>query len=248
MYCFLLTLSYDGSQAKGWVIQNNQRTIQGELNKAIKKVIKTNDFKTLGASKTDAGVHAKAQKVLLTCNFNPTKLDYFVFALNKALPSDIKILDFCSVDSSFNVRQAKTKIYTYTINDGAYDVFQARYQLQWEHGIIDLEKLQNILNLFVGTHDFKLFSGLSTQEIIEMKTIRTIDAITVARIDSKVVITFVGQKFIRYQIRMIVGAALSAYLNKKITQIEIQIKLKGIGDKASIVIEPNGLCLEKIIF
>jgi tRNA pseudouridine38-40 synthase len=100
------------------VIQPQQKTVQGVLNQTIQRVIKSPDFKTLGASKTDAGVHAVDQKVSLTCNFSPTNLQHFCQALNQALPTTIQINSLIRVEQPLNFhQQVESKTYLYQIND-----------------------------------------------------------------------------------------------------------------------------------
>lgn len=249
MFKFLLTLQYDGSDFHGWIEQSNSKTIQGELNKAIKKVTKQSAFKTYGASKTDAGVHAIDQKVILELAFKP-KLILFQKAINKALPETINISSIIEVNQNFNIRDVMFKEYTYTINDNQYDLLTNRFELNWKYAKIEVDKLQDIFNLFIGEHDFKLFSGLSQNEILnsDIKTIRSIENIIVKRINDKVVIHFKAKGFIRYQIRMVVQTSLNCYLNKRITQAEIKTKLQGVGDKPPFNAPPEGLKLIKIVF
>ncbi|ATZ21365.1 tRNA pseudouridine(38-40) synthase TruA [Mesoplasma tabanidae] len=249
MFKFLLTLQYDGSDFHGWVEQPNCLTIQGELNKAIRKVTKKAYFKTIGASKTDAGVHAADQKVTLDLKFKP-KLELFKKAINKALPETIRVAFIEEIKDNFNIRDVSYKQYSYTINDGIYDLLTNRFELNWNFNKIEVAKLQNIFDLFVGKHDFKLFSGLSDKDLLSsnINTIRSIDSIKVSRINEKIVVNFKAKGFIRYQIRMIVQSALNCYLNKKITKEEIQEKLKGIGDKPPFNAPAKALKLNKIVF
>lgn len=249
MFKFLLTLQYDGSDFHGWIEQPNAKTIQGELNKAINKVTKKTTFKTYGTSKTDAGVHAIDQKVVLELTFEP-KLELFQMAINKALPETINIISIVKIKDNFNIRDVLFKEYTYTINDHEYDLLTNRFELNWKYSKIDIDKLQIIFDLFVGEHDFKLFSGLNKDDILStnIKTIRIIESINVERINNKVIINFKAKEFIRYQIRMIVQSALNCYLNKSITQTDIKEKLLGNGEKPPFNAPAKGLKLIKIVF
>ncbi|AVN60174.1 tRNA pseudouridine(38-40) synthase TruA [Mesoplasma entomophilum] len=249
MFKFLLTLQYDGSDFHGWIEQPNSSTIQGELNKAISKVTKSTKFKTVGASKTDTGVHAIDQKVTLDLEFNP-KLELFKKAINKALPETIRISSIEKIENNFNIRDVLYKEYSYTINDGQYNLLTNRFELNWNFGQIDVKKMQSIFDLFVGEHDFKLFSGLNEKdlEVNNIKTIRNIESIKVVRVDDKVIINFKAKGFIRYQIRMIVQSALNCYLDKKISAEQIQEKLQGKGAKPPFNAPAKGLKLNKIVF
>ncbi|ATQ35315.1 tRNA pseudouridine synthase A [Mesoplasma entomophilum] len=249
MFKFLLTLQYDGSDFHGWIEQPNSSTIQGELNKAINKVTKSTKFKTVGASKTDTGVHAIDQKVTLDLEFNP-KLELFKKAINKALPETIRISSIEKIENNFNIRDVLYKEYSYTVNDGQYNLLTNRFELNWNFGQIDVKKMQSIFDLFVGEHDFKLFSGLNGKEleVNNIKTIRNIESIKVVRVDDKVIINFKAKGFIRYQIRMIVQSALNCYLDKKISAEQIQEKLQGKGTKPPFNAPAKGLKLNKIVF
>ncbi|WP_434324749.1 tRNA pseudouridine synthase A [Mycoplasma capricolum] len=243
----LLTLCYDGSNYHGWINQTNSISIQTVLNKAIKKVIKTSEFKTIGASKTDANVHALDQKVLLIIYFTPI-LEKFINAINKALPEDIRILNAKFVDPNFNIREVDYKIYNYYINDHKFDIFTNRYEYFWKHSKIDILKLQEIFNLFIGEHEFKLFSGLKENEWDNYQTKRIIDDIKVLRINNKVVIQFKATGFIRYQIRIIIANCLNAYLNYKVNINTLTKMLQGIGKKTPFIIKAKGLVLQEIKF
>jgi len=245
----LLSLSYDGSNYHGWVIQKNQKTVQQVLQQSIKKLIKTTDFKVLGASKTDAGVHANDQKVLLMVNFSIKNLAAFKSALNKILPLDIRVNQLKNVSLDFNVRSVKEKVYEYLLNDGEFNLVTQRFETQFPQQKISVQQLNKILQLFVGEHDYFLFSGLSTKERELVSTIRTINSIKVQRVQGKVKITFKAKGFIRYQIRMIVGASLMCLTNpKRLNEQQIEQMLTGVGKKNLFLAPPNGLILKKIIY
>jgi len=150
----LLTLSYDGSNYQGWVKQPHKLSVQDALEQGIKRLIKTPDFYLLGASKTDAGVHALGQRVALTLNFQVENLASFQRGLNRTLPDDLQVLAIEEIhDKNFQVRQNKQKVYAYTFDDGDYDVFTQRY-VTFSPVKIDEGKLNEILQQFVGTFEF----------------------------------------------------------------------------------------------
>lgn len=126
---YLLSISYDGSGFKGWIKQPSTRTVQQTLEDGIKHLIKKVPFKVLGASKTDQGVHALDQKVLLQLNFEINNLTTFLHGLNKKLPLDVRVQTIQPVARDFKVRQVQQKTYCYTINDHEFDIFKQRYEL-----------------------------------------------------------------------------------------------------------------------
>ncbi|MBL7157784.1 MAG: DUF2344 domain-containing protein, partial [Candidatus Omnitrophica bacterium] len=109
-----LTIAYDGTRYGGWQIQKNAKTIQGEIEKSLKKILKEK-IKLTGAGRTDSGVHARAQVANFETKktFPPEKLSA---ALNANLPKDISIIKIEKVPPEFHSRfDAKSKIYQYTI-------------------------------------------------------------------------------------------------------------------------------------
>ncbi|ATZ16590.1 tRNA pseudouridine(38-40) synthase [Entomoplasma freundtii] len=246
----LLSLSYDGSGYAGWIIQPHQQTIQGALNQAIKKVTKTTDFKTLGASKTDAGVHALDQKVVLTCAFQPQNLERFQHALNKALPKDLHIQNIEVVDTDFNLHQmVQEKTYRYTLSE-SWVLNQQRYSLLWHGRKLVADELQRLAQVFIGHHNFQNFCGLSQAEIAQQPqaTWREIKNITVEHHGSQISFLIQGPTFIRYQIRMIVGAILAVYEGKKYQAADLSKFLENPQVQKFPKVAPSeGLCLEKII-
>src|SRR6185369_9485164 len=88
---YKLTLEYAGTRYSGWQIQQNARTVQGELHRAVREGLRVPRFETYGSGRTDAGVHALAQIAHVDL---PTPLahDTIVSRLNDALPHDINVL------------------------------------------------------------------------------------------------------------------------------------------------------------
>jgi tRNA pseudouridine38-40 synthase len=240
---YLATVRYNGKQFSGWVKQNNAKTIQGTIEKAIKKVIKNDNFKTIGASKTDAGVHAFDQKVLFVLEFEP-QLEGFRKALNSNLRPDIYIADFVEVSSDFKIRNNKSKTYTYEINFGEYDLLSNDFEWRITNKF-DVNKFTEAMKLFVGTHDFKNFCGLKEEEMVDIKTIREIFEITFELKEHKIKTFITGKGFIRYQIRMMVGAA-AAYATGKIDLQNISNVLNLVEPKMKYIANPEGLMLKEI--
>ena len=112
----LLTISYDGTSYSGWQKQKNEalKTVQGEFDKACTKLFGT-EIESIGASRTDAGVHALGQRAVIDIETSiPT--EKIPLALNAFLPDDIVATDAVEVDNDFNPRfEALEKTYEYRI-------------------------------------------------------------------------------------------------------------------------------------
>ncbi|WP_339033982.1 tRNA pseudouridine(38-40) synthase TruA [Spiroplasma endosymbiont of Cantharis rufa] len=245
MYYYLLTIEYDGTDFCGWAKQNRQLTIQGEIEKSIAKVAKNSIFRIVGASKTDSGVHANDQKAWVELNFKPN-IDGFLKALNRSLTLGIQVKDMIPISKEFRVRNCKEKIYEYKINLGKNNVFENRYYFLPKNSL-NILKLKEALSLFVGNHDFLNFSGLKNEEVDLIKTKRKINSIECDLNNDLFLITFKAKGFIRYQIRMIVGACIAYSLNKiSLKKIINVLELKE--EKMPYIANPEGLILKKIIY
>jgi tRNA pseudouridine38-40 synthase len=153
-----LTLAYDGTDFHGWQVQPDRPTIQGELQAALGRIADEAPLPQ-GSGRTDAGVHALAQvaSFRLTAPIPPENLRR---ALNRTLPSSIRVTDARTVPSSFHARHsARAKTYEYRIFRGENpSPFLTRYVYDclWK---IDPVILRESARIFLGEHDFLSFAA-----------------------------------------------------------------------------------------
>lgn len=240
---YLAVVSYLGSKYAGWQIQPNDISIQQIIEEKISKILNT-PTKIYGSGRTDAGVHSHGQ----TFHFDSDKIKdigKFTYSLNSLLPDDIHIISIEKVDDEFHARyDVKRKIYSYLINIGKYDVFQKDtiYQLLRP---LNIEKMKECVNVFEGRHNFQNFTS---KDIDEDNFVRTIYSINLSLDNDIIKITFEGDGFMRYMVRMIVGTLIEVGL-ERITTEEVQKILED--DKRKVVsykAPANGLYLEKVIY
>lgn len=205
MNYYKIIVAYDGTNYHGWQIQPNRPTIAQALHKTFTKVFGV-DASIIGASRTDAGVHALGQVALLK-----TELDVDVakllFAWNNRLPADLLIRSLEKVSENFHPqRSVEQKTYWYHFFPERPLPFFARYGLH-VRVMPDVDKLCQALQIFVGTHDFRSFC---TGDDMGPDTVRTIDEINVTYIKrfKAYRIEVKGPGFLRYMIRRIVGACI----------------------------------------
>ncbi len=202
---YKLIIAYDGSDYSGWQAQNHKPSIAAALNHAFKIVFK-HEMKVLGASRTDAGVHALGQVARIQTDL-AISADKLKWAWNNALPTDIIIRSLEIAGDSFNpFCNVEQKIYHYHFFTERPLPFTQRYGYFYPYKL-NFDILKQALSFFVGTHDFASFrSSEDTRE----NTIRTIDSITLEYLSRYKAyrITVKGQKFLRHMIRRIVGASL----------------------------------------
>ena len=158
-----LTISYDGTDFHGWQVQPGERTIQGELQSALARIVGESPLPQ-GSGRTDAGVHALAQVASfpLQAPIPPANLQR---ALNRTLPGSIRILSAEIVPAAFHARHsAIAKTYDYRvlpIEPAATQIcppFLARYVYPYSWRV-DFDLLQRAAAAFIGEHDFRSFAA-----------------------------------------------------------------------------------------
>ena len=257
MKTYKLTIAYDGSNYSGWQAQDHKPSITAALNHAFKKVFKK-EMRVLGASRTDAGVHALGQVARIKTDL-AIPAEKLKWAWNNALPADIAIrsIELVAAPSeafgegrkdSFNpFCNVAQKIYHYHFFTERPLPFVQRYGYFYPYKL-NIELLKKALETFIGTHDFASFRSI--QDLRE-NTIRTIDAITLEYVPRYKAyrITVKGQKFLRHMIRRIVGASLHVATKDNSALLVLQ-KIMAARNPAHIL--PNapaqGLMLRKIIY
>jgi tRNA pseudouridine38-40 synthase len=158
-----LTLAYDGTDFRGWQVQPGELTIQGELQNALGRITGETPLPQ-GSGRTDAGVHALAQVASFVLNA-PIPAESLIRALNRTLPSSIRILAARTMPDSFHARHsALAKTYEYRIlvnklgNQDTCSPFITRYiyACPW---ILNFGALQQAASYLVGQHDFLSFAA-----------------------------------------------------------------------------------------
>lgn len=201
----LLKIAYDGTNFHGYQYQENFRSVESEVKKAINKVT-GEDNRVIAAGRTDAGVHAYAQYInfLTASNINPKAFKYH---LDPFLSDDILALESKEVSLSFHARfSAKSKTYKYVINrNNVMHPIYRNYMEQITYSL-DLEKLEVGLKLLKGEHDFKSF--MRSNKDLEINTVRKIDDCYYKQEDNKLLIYFKANSFLHNQVRIMVGSLI----------------------------------------
>ena len=201
----LLKISYDGSNFHGYQYQEDYRSVEEEVKKAVNKVT-GEDNRIIAAGRTDAGVHAYAQYInfLTASNVNPQAFKYH---LDPHLPDDILAVESKEVDLSFHARfSAKTKTYKYIINrQKLMHPIHRNYMEQVTYKL-DLNKLEAGLDILKGEHDFKSF--MRSDKDLKINTVRKIDDCYFRQEADKLIIYFKANSFLHNQVRIMVGSLI----------------------------------------
>jgi tRNA pseudouridine38-40 synthase len=200
-----LTLAYDGTAYSGWQTQPGRLTVQGALEAVLAKITGS-AVRVVGASRTDAGVHALGQVASFSIE-SRLSAEVFGRALNAELPHDVAVREAVEVHEGFHsIRDAVRKRYRYAICDGPVrDVFRLRYAWQL-YERLDGEAMHAAAQALVGTHDFASFqtSGSPRED-----TVRTIHELVVQRgragDPDLVTVEVEGNGFLYNMVRTIVG-------------------------------------------
>jgi len=213
---YKLLLQYDGTDFHGWQIQENLRTVQGELTSAL-SLIDGRSVSVHGSGRTDAGVHAEGQ--VASCEIQreitPEKLRA---AVNANTGRDVRVLNVELVDPEFHARySAVEKTYVYRIvNAHAVSPFWSRYTYQ-EARNLDLDRMRSAAQLFLGEHDWTAFSAAQSDVEDRVRTIKDLDIREIhdTRACGPIIeVRVTANGFLRYMVRTIAGTLMAAARNE----------------------------------
>ena len=201
----VLILEYDGTRYHGFQLQASLRTIQEELEKALKKLT-GESLRVITASRTDAGVHARGQVVSFRTR-SPHSLPKFVSGLNYYLPRDIAVKAAHRVRDSFNVRRhAVSREYNYYIlNSSTRSPLRGRFYYLIT-GNLDIEAMNQACQVLIGEHDFASF--VSNSEVAAKSTVRRVYRAEMRKDGELVVFNMVANAFLMHQVRNTVGTLI----------------------------------------
>jgi tRNA pseudouridine38-40 synthase len=240
-----LVIAYDGRPFHGWQQQREHTTIQGEIERALAGLFQGRRIPVIGAGRTDAGVHAAGQVAHIDPP-GPIPAEALVRGLNSRLTPEIRILSARTVDPSFHARKsALGKRYTY----------RARWHAPtppWRFGraatirpVSDLSTMQSALDLFVGRCDWASFT---VPDPGPESTVRTIFSVRTRLLRGGFDLEFIGEGFLRYQVRRMVGALLEvAHGDRSLTGFEDLIVSPQPGAQIRTA-EAHGLSLEHVYY
>ena len=202
--------SYRGTNYYGWQKQVGFISVQSQIEEVLSKIYDT-QINIFGSGRTDAGVHAYRQYFHYVVE-KEKDLSQLMYAMNKMLPEDIRILSLEKVNDDFHARySAMKKIYEYQIllkNKDPF-MFDKAYLYPMD---LDVDLLKQALSKFVGEHNYQDFTSKEEDENGFMRTIYNIE---VKQEDNLLKIRFEGNGFMRYQIRNMIGSALMVASKKE---------------------------------
>jgi tRNA pseudouridine38-40 synthase len=238
-----LNIEYDGSAYHGWQRQVSDRSIQGEVEKAI-TTITGQKVSLIGSGRTDAGVHALGQVANFHCKTNLTP-ESLRKGLDSLLDDDIVIRECRLVSPQFHARyDTKSKCYRYIIHNQPIATAIGR-QYCWQiRNKLDLTAMQAAAAVLVGRHDFKAFQGAGSPRASTIREVMDVE-LTMNQM-GETVFTIEADGFLRFMVRNIVGTLVEVGLQKCDPNKVQQILDSRDRNLAGATAPPQGLFLVRV--
>ena len=203
MLNYLIKVEYEGTNFVGWQSQKNGKSIQDEIEKVLKKILKTK-IRIAGAGRTDKGVHAFSQYASFKVKKKIENKKVFLESANYFLKNKlISILDVRKKSNNFHARHsAKLRTYEYLIANRQGNLSINKNRAWHVKKKINLNLLKKGAKLLEGTHNFSTFRAASCSAKSPIKKMNTIK---IGKLNDIIKIRFSSQSFLQNQVRSMVG-------------------------------------------
>jgi tRNA pseudouridine38-40 synthase len=240
---YMLLIEYDGTAFQGWQAQRKGRTVQTEIESAIRHIAGQSKVNLIGSGRTDTGVHAQGQvaNVRLTNKFTPERLR---LAINSQLAEDVRIQEVKVVPFDFHARNsAYRRRYSYSIAQGS-PVLGREYIWCLKHSISH-DILKECATYVRGTHDFVGFSKANADV---NSTICRVNASRWEFTKSRVVYHISANRFLHHMVRYLVGTMVEV-ARGRYTLNQFRSQLVERGGALTVYRAPaQGLVLDQVLY
>ena len=257
---FKLTIEYAGTRYSGWQIQKNAKTIQGEIDRAVRSVTSRNDFELYGSGRTDAGVHALAQVAHVDVS-TPLPGDTLRRRLNDELPADINIVAVEQVPHRFHARYdaiARRYIYQLARRRTAF----AKNYVWWIKDPLDTASMRAAAALLVGMKDFRAFAAADHIEDNDEARVDAADSrarekrstlVLIERLDliddgDLLLVAIEGSHFLWKMVRRIVGVLVEVGRGALQPAAVATFLAERASAPARLTAPPSGLFLDRVFY
>lgn len=243
---YRLIIEYDGAAFSGWQVQPGRRTVQGELERALARVLRREEVRLRGASRTDAGVHALGQVATFEADegIEPRRLAAGVSALCRP---DAAVVRAEIAPPGFDARRdAKGKRYRYLVLNRPTPSPLLRATAWHVRAPLDLDAMRAAATVLLGTHDFAGFRAADCERETTVRTVTSIDV--AAKGGDLVAIEVRGTAFLKNMVRIMAGTLVAAGLGK-MTIDGVRLVLE-TGDRtlAGQTAPAHGLTLVEVLY
>ena len=243
---FKLVIEYAGTRYSGWQIQKNARTVQGEIDRAIRDVTKRREFELYGSGRTDAGVHALAQiaHLELYTDLPPESLRR---KLNDELPADIHIRAIGKVPHRFHARHdAISRCYLYQISRRR-TAFGKPF-VWWVRETLEVDRMRAAASAFVGMKNFAAFTADDPEE---KSTHVLVDGVEIQEAGALVLVRVRGSHFLWKMVRRMIGVLAAVGrgdMNGSDAARFLEPQASGAAAPAALAAPAAGLFLESVLY
>ncbi|MEM7475768.1 MAG: tRNA pseudouridine(38-40) synthase TruA [Planctomycetota bacterium] len=247
---FLLTVAYDGTNYFGWQRQPDQITVQASLEAALEEVTGDIGIRAFASSRTDTGVHAIGQAVVVKTSHWSAEAEKLPFALNTKLPPDIVARSAVEVDLDFHpLRHSRGKRYRYQIYcSRKEDPINTRTHW-WVRRRIDLDRMREAASHLVGKHDFFSFQTTGSPRSTTVRHVRALSLECQDHMDGKMYTMFIeADGFLYNMVRNIAGSLVQVGVGREEPSWIPQVLQAYDRRVAGATAPPQGLCLMEVFF
>lgn len=238
---FKLTIEYAGTRYSGWQIQKNARTIQGELDRAVRAVVGAPPIELYGSGRTDAGVHALGQVAHLDVRTS-LQAETLRRRLNDELPADIHVLTLVPVPHRFHARHdARSRVYLYQI--ARRRTAFGKPFVWWVREPIDVQKVRQAAAVYEGFHDF---AGFTDDDPEEKSTDVQLTAVHVHEDGALLLVRIEGSHFLWKMVRRMVGVLVAVGRGDLRVDDVQRLLATSSGLPAQLTAPAAGLFLERV--
>lgn len=200
-----LIIAYDGTNYCGWQKQPNGITIEEVLSATLTELCQE-PIEVIGASRTDAGVHAYGNVAVFDTEKTRMAADKFAYAVNQRLPEDIRVQYSDEVPLDWHPRKRDCiKTYEYRILNRRIDIPTERLYSHFCYFNLDVEKMREATGYIIGTHDFTSFCSIKSQASSPVRTVHTLE---VWQDGDIITIHITGGGFLYNMVRIIAGTLI----------------------------------------
>ncbi|GGV84400.1 tRNA pseudouridine synthase A [Streptomyces gelaticus] len=246
-----LDLAYDGKDFSGWAKQTARRTVQGEIEEALRTVTRSSrTYDLTVAGRTDAGVHARGQvaHVDLPDEVWAEHGDKLLRRMAGRMAPDVRIWRIAPAAEGFNARfSALWRRYAYRVCDrpGGVDPL-LRGHVLWHDRTLDMDAMNEAAARMVGEHDFAAYC----RKREGATTIRTLQKLSWVRDGATGILTATVQAdaFCHNMVRALIGAALFVGDGRRPAEWPARVLAARVRDPGVHVVRPHGLTLEEVAY
>lgn len=244
-----LIVEYDGTSFSGWQVQHGAQarpTVQGVLADALGRMCQE-PVSVRGASRTDAGVHARGQVAAFDTTRGQIPLVGFERGPRAFLPPEVVVRRAEVAPPGWDPRRAaRGKRYVYTFwNDRAPAAID-RARTWWIRRPLDLDRMREAARDLLGTHDFEAFRAAGCVAKHAVRTLYALDLRPGAH--ARVELEVVGNAFVRNMVRIIAGTLAEVGVGKRSPDSVRDVLARRSRAGAGMTAPPQGLCLEEVIY